>query len=259
MAATGTQQGKAIRKQFTSASSADTTTFASAPNMADWAQIIGAGSTVLVVENGDSLTITTDAAEPSALIPGPFTAFTSTTATRVRMGNGQAPPIVVPASAVPATASATGGVQLSVAPAVAATPIAVGTNDPRVCTVEIPIVLTLADGAFPECTVWIPGVVATITGASLSANAAITQSDTNYLTFTLGIRDGAGGSASTVASKSTQVTGGGAFLAFVALTLGAITNATTAAISQVTFKSVKTSAGQAVTGPALLRITYTVP
>ena len=91
MAATGTQQGKAIRKQFTSASSADTTTFASAPNMADWAQIIGAGSTVLVVENGDSLTITTDAAEPSALIPGPFTAFTSTTATRVRMGNGQAP------------------------------------------------------------------------------------------------------------------------------------------------------------------------
>ena len=91
MAATGTPQGKAIRKQFTSASSADTTTFASAPNMADWAQIIGAGSTVLVVENGDSLTITTDAAEPSALIPGPFTAFTSTTATRVRMGNGQAP------------------------------------------------------------------------------------------------------------------------------------------------------------------------
>lgn len=91
MAATGTQQGKAIRKQFTSASSADTSSFAAAPNMADWAQIIGAGSTVLVVENGDSLTITTDAAEPVALIPGPFTAFTSTTATRVRMGNGQAP------------------------------------------------------------------------------------------------------------------------------------------------------------------------
>lgn len=87
----------------------------------------------------------------------------------------------------------------------------------------------------------------------------MTQSDTNYLTFTLGIRDGAGGAASTVAAKSTQVTGGGAFLAFVPLSLGAITNATTAAGSQVTFKSVKTSAGQAVTGPALLNITYTVP
>lgn len=259
--ATGTPTGKAIRKTYTSASSADTTTWAAAPNMADWVEIVGAGTTILVDESTNSITLTTDASQPSRVVPGPWLAFTSTTSgVRVLMGNGQAPPApAVPASAVPATAGATGGVQLSVAPAVAATPIAVGTNDVRVTTVEIPIVLVLADGAFAESTVWIPGVVGTITGATLSANAAITQSDTNYLTFTLGIRDGAGGSASTVASKSTQVTGGGAFLAFIALTLGAITNATTAAISQVTFKSVKTSAGQAVTGPALLRITYTVP
>ena len=148
---------------------------------------------------------------------------------------------------------------LDAAPAVAASPIAVGTNDPRVCTVEVALPLVLTDGSMAESTVWIPGVVGTITGATLSANAAITQSDTNYLTFTLGIRDGAGGAASTVASKSTATTGGGAFLAFQALTLGAITNATTTATSQVTFKSVKTSAGQAVTGPAMLRITYTVP
>ncbi len=146
-----------------------------------------------------------------------------------------------------------------VAPASAATPIAVGTNDPRVCTVEVALPLVLTDGTMAESTVWIPGVVGTITGATISANAAITQNDTNYLTFTLGIRDGAGGAAATVAAKSTAVTGGGAFLAFVALTLGAITNATTAAISQVTFKAVKTGSGQAVTGPALLRITYTVP
>lgn len=96
MSATGTPQGKAIRKQYTSASSADTTTFAAPPNMADWCQIIGAGSTVLVDESGTSVTITTDAAEPAAMIPGPWIAFTSTTATRVRMGNGDAPPVVLP-------------------------------------------------------------------------------------------------------------------------------------------------------------------
>lgn len=260
MAATGAPQGPGKVKQYTSVSSADTTTWAAPPNMAAWAQIIGAGSTVLVDESGANVTITTDAAEPACVLPGPWQAFTSTSATRVRMGNGDAPPVpVVPASAVPGTASAVGGTKLSVAPADAASPIAVGTNDPRVCQVEIPIALAAADGAFAESTVWIPGVVGTITGATLSANAAITQNDTDYLTFTLGIRDGAGGAASTVASKSTKITGGGAFLAFVALTLGSITNPTTAAISQVTFKSVVSGAGQAVTGPAVLRVTYTVP
>lgn len=96
MAATGTPNGKAIRKQYTSISAADITSFLAAPDMADWAQIIGAGSTVLVAENDASVTITTDAAEPAAMIPGPWKAFTSTTATRVRMGNGEAPPIVAP-------------------------------------------------------------------------------------------------------------------------------------------------------------------
>lgn len=259
MGATGQPQGLGDFKEYTSGQSDAVTWLASGSGFADYVQVIGAGSVVVTTEKGNNRTITTDAAEPAAVVRGPFSALVSTTATRVRMGIGEAPPIAVPASAVPGTTAAIGGSKLSVAPADAANPIAVGTNDPRVCTVEIPIVLVLADGAFAESTVWIPGVVGTITGASLSANAAITQSDANYLTFTLGIRDGAGGSASTVASKSTQVTGGGAFLAFQALTLGAITNATTTATSQVTFKSVKTSAGQAVTGPALLRITYTVP
>lgn len=247
------------RRQYTSGSSADTTTWAATDGRADWVQVIGAGSTVVVDGDDHILTITTDAAEPDACLPGPFKAFTSTSATRVRMGTGPMPPIAVPASAVPATSSAIGGSSLSVAPAVAASPIAVGTNDPRVCTAEIALPLVLADGTMAESTVWIPGVIATITGATLSFNAAVTQSDSAYLTLTLGIRDGAGGSASTVASTTTKVTAGSAFLAFVALTLGSITNATTAAISQVTFKSVKTSTGQAVTGPALLRITYTVP
>lgn len=256
---TGQPQGLGDFKEYTSGQSDATTWLPSGSGNADYVQVIGAGTVVVTTEKGNNRTITTDAAEPAAVIDGPFSALVSTTATRVRMGIGKAPPIMVPASAVPGTTSAVGGTKLSVAPASAASPIAVGTNDPRVTTVDIPINLTLADGAFAESTIWIPGVVGTITAATLSANAAITQSDTNYLTFTLSIRDGAGGAAAAVASKSTATTGGGAFLAFQELTLGAITNATTTATSQVTFKSVKTAAGQAVTGPALLRITYTVP
>lgn len=259
MPATGAAATRGDFKQYTTGQSDSTTWAASGSGFADWVQVIGAGTVVVTTENDNNRTITTDAAEPNACIMGPFKALVSTTATRVRMGIGAMPPIAVPASAVPATTAAVGGTTMSVAPASAATPIAVGTNDPRVCTVDVPLPLVLSDGTMAESTIWIPGVVGTITGATLSANAAITQNDTNYLTFTLGIRDGAGGSASTVASKSTAVTGGGAFLAFVALTLGTITNATTAAISQVTFKSVKTGSGQAVTGPAMLRITYTVP
>lgn len=131
MSATGQAQGPQRIKEFTSISSADTTTFSAPSAMAEWVQIIGAGSTVLVDEQGNSTTITTDAAEPAAQLPGPWKAFTSTTATRVRLGAGKAPPIVVPASAVPGTTTALGGVKLSVAPADAAAPIAVGTNDGR--------------------------------------------------------------------------------------------------------------------------------
>ncbi len=256
---TGQSQGLGDFKEYTSGQSDAVTWLPAASGFADWCQIIGAGTVVLTTEKGNNRTITTDGAEPGAVIPGPFSALVSTTATRVRLGIGAAPALALPSAAVPGTASALGGTKLSVAPADAASPIAVGTNDPRVTTVEIPIVLVLADGSCAEYAVWVPGLIGTITAASLTANAAITQSDTNYLTFTLGIRDGAGGSASTVASKSTQVTGGGAFLAFIPLTLGAITNATTTATSVVTFKSVKASGGQAVTGPHLLRITYSVP
>ena len=94
MAGTGQAQiAPTKRKQFTSASSADATTFAP-PNQADWVQIIGAGSTILVDESGASVTLTTDAAEPVLCLPGPWQAFTSTTATRVRMGSGGPPPAV---------------------------------------------------------------------------------------------------------------------------------------------------------------------
>lgn len=256
MPATGAAATRGDFKQYTSGQS-DSTTWVS-PNYADWVQVIGAGTVVVTTEADQSRTITTDAAEPDAVIPGPFKALVSTTATRVRMGIGPLPPISVPASAVPATTSAVGGTTMSVAPASAATPIAVGTNDPRVCHVEIPITLATVDGVFAESSVWIPGVIGTITGATLSVAASITQNNTDYLTFTLGIRDGAGGGASSVASKATLAAGAN-FLAFQAVSLGTISNATTAAASQVTFKSVKSGAGQACSGVALLRITYTVP
>lgn len=156
-----------------------------------------------------------------------------------------------------ATASVLGASKLSVAPVSAAAPIAVGDNDARVTQIEVPVNLSASDGSLAEQTVWIPGVAATIVSASLSAPANIAQSDTNYLTFTLGIRDGAGGSASTVASQVSKASGA-SFLAFEAVSLGTVGNATTTATSHITFKSVKTAAGQA-SGPALLRITYTVP
>jgi hypothetical protein len=189
----------------------------------------------------------------------PSKVFQQTSATCATLGT-DAITYGLAVTTAPDAATGTKGItKMSVAPASAASPIAVGTNDPRVTTVGIPIPLDATDGSFAESTIWIPGVIGTITAASLSANAAITQSDTDYLTFTVGIRNGSGGAASTVASKSTKVTGGGAFLAFQALTLGSITNPTTAAASQVTFKSVASGAGQASTGPAFLLLTYTVP
>ncbi len=189
----------------------------------------------------------------------PSKVFQQTSATCATLGT-DAITYGLAVTTAPDAATGTKGItKMSVAPASAASPIAVGTNDPRVGQWEVPIYLDPTDGSFAESTIAIPGIACTITGATLSASAAITQNDTDYLTFTLGIRDGAGGAASTVASKSTKVTGGGAFLAFQALTLGALTNTAATATSQITFKAVATNAGQAATGPALARVTYSVP
>lgn len=262
-ASAGAPQGPGDLKEYTSGSSADTATWA-APNLADWCQVIGSGSTVLVTEAGNSRTITTDAAEPAAAFKGPFKAFTSTTATRVRCGLGSAPPIAVPASAVPATASAVGGVEMSLAPAVAATPVAVGTNDVRVTTIEIPITLSGSDGTLTELPVPrpAPGVACTLVSASVDMAAAASASDTNYITLTVGKRNGSGGSATTLVAGTTQVTGGvnagGGLLAFQEVSLGTLSVAAIAAGDVITFKSAKTSAGVA-SGTGKLKLVYTVP
>lgn len=114
MAATGTPEGLSRRKQYTNASSADTTSWSTPAYYANWVQVIGAGSTVVTNEDGSTLTITTDSAEPNTCILGVFTGFTSTTASRVRMGNGTPPePISPPPTAVAALAGSLGGVQLA--------------------------------------------------------------------------------------------------------------------------------------------------
>lgn len=88
--------GKII--EYTGGDGADTSSWSSPSTMADWAQIIGAGSTVLKDEGGTARTFVTDGAEPSAVLPGPFSAFTSSTATRVRLGMGPMPALSVPGS-----------------------------------------------------------------------------------------------------------------------------------------------------------------
>lgn len=93
--ATGQPEQQGDLREYTSASPADTTTWTN-PGQADWIQIIGAGVTVVVTEKGNSRTITTDAAEPGAVIAGSFSAFTSTSATRVRMGRGDPPALAFP-------------------------------------------------------------------------------------------------------------------------------------------------------------------
>lgn len=236
------------------------TAIAAAPsNPINWVYVSAAGSGGLVVKDQGGVSRTYSGLAVGKIINGPFTELTSMTLSGLWYGSGSPPSDIAVASALAATTGALGGVKMSVAPASADSPIAVGTNDTRVTTKSVPMFVVQADGSLGESTVWIPGVACTITGVTLSAPANITQSDTNYLTFTLSQRDGAGGGASAIASKSTATTGGGAFLAFQALSLGSLSNTSVAAGAQVTFKSVKTSGGQAVAGLLHLNITYTVP
>lgn len=104
--ATGQPEQLGDFREYATGAGADATTWTN-PGQADWVQIIGAGSTVVVTEKGNSRTITTDAAEPGAVIAGSFQAFTSTSAARVRMGRGDPPALAYP------PASAASGVTLS--------------------------------------------------------------------------------------------------------------------------------------------------
>src|SRR5688572_31335604 len=104
---TGQPQGLGDFKEYTSGQSDAVTWLPSAAGYTDWVQVIGAGSVVVTTERGVNRTITTDAAEPAAVINGPFSALVSTTATRVRMGIGDAPPVVLPVTGLASGAAIT--------------------------------------------------------------------------------------------------------------------------------------------------------
>jgi hypothetical protein len=101
--ATGQPEQQGDFREYATGAPADTTTWTN-PGQADWVQVIGAGTTVVVTEAGQTRTITTDAAEPGAVIAGSFKAFTSTTATRVRMGRGDPPALALPVNTAPSAA-----------------------------------------------------------------------------------------------------------------------------------------------------------
>lgn len=105
--ATGQPEQQGDFREYTSGSGADTTTWTN-PGQADWVQVIGVGATVVVTEKGNSRAITTDAAEPGAVIAGSFSAFTSTSATRVRMGRGDPPALAYPPAATASGVALTG-------------------------------------------------------------------------------------------------------------------------------------------------------
>jgi hypothetical protein len=98
---------------------------------------------------------------------------------------------------------------------------------------------TLSETAFARA-----GYAGTILAAYYVPDAALTADDTDYGTLTVKIRDGAGGAAATVASKTTKITGGsGDWTAFVPVSLGAITNGTLAAGSILTALIAKAASG----------------
>lgn len=102
-------------------------------------------------------------------------------------------------------------------------------------------------------------VVAEVKAAStvaklyLVGNDALTADDTNYATITVKVRDGAGGAASTVASKTTKITGGsGDWTAFSKIDMGSLSNAVLAAGSVLTATVAKSGTGVQLPGWALV-------
>jgi hypothetical protein len=161
-------------------------------------------------------------------------------------------------SAQPAGSSSQGTVKTSVTPAAAASPIVVGTNDPRVTTIEAPVRFSSVDGSLAESPIPAPGIASTVTGVTLDFGADITKSDTNYLTIVVSKRDGAGGAAVPIATCTTKVTGGVAFLAFQDVSMGALAGGAAPGLRStdgLTIKSAATGTGQAVVG-GMVRITY---
>ncbi len=239
-------------------SSISTAITASKANPINWVYVSSAGSGGLVVKDQGGTARTYSGLIVGDLISGPFTQLTSMTVAGLWYGSGPPPQNIAAATARASTTSALGGVKMSVAPASADSPTAVGTNDARVTTIDIPIALDGTDGSLAEQPIPYPPVTSTLTGARLIMAAAVTQDDTDFLTLTLAKRDGAGGAATTLVEATTEATGGINLLAFRAVTMGTPSVAAIVSTNILTFKSVVGGTGQA-SGPGVLRLSFTVP
>lgn len=71
-----------------------------------WVQMIVAGNLVMTAQNGAAVTYTNIPA--GAVIPGPFSAFTSTTSTQIILGDGTPPPPIPPAGLLASTTAGNG-------------------------------------------------------------------------------------------------------------------------------------------------------
>ncbi len=103
----------------------------------------------------------------------------------------------------------------------------------------------LASDATAETCVLRVKAASTLTKLYLVPDAALTAHNTNYATITVKKRDGAGGAGSSVASITTEITGGGHWTAFSKLDLGTLTGAVLAAGTVLTITVTKAAAGVA--------------
>ena len=228
------------------------------PPMA-WIHIVspGSGGLVALAENKTSQTYTGLAG--GDILRGPFAGISSMTCAKIRYGDGD-PPGTTAAQLGPATSTALGGVELSVAPLSPTAPIAAGSNDPRLLTAECSVALSGTDGSLAEQTVWTAPVACTITAVYIeTGSASLAASNTLYDTFTAQKRPlSAPGTPATVASTTTKAANLNGTTAWSDASLGAITNGSFLAGDKLTFKSVATGGGQAA-AQGFVRVTYTVP
>jgi hypothetical protein len=193
---------------YTSASSVDTTSF-SATAPARWIQCYGAGS-VMVSDNGTTPTTRTYTVNGSETITGEWTAYTSTTCSRVRIGTTWPPPPALPS---PAPTNLAGGTS-AVNGILPGTNIAAFTDNGTVNTASFAALpgyvytfnfqATGAQIAFPKATALIDGQTIGLInqGTGATANTIVPTGTDNVGVFASG---NTAGTAATPASLKTQV------------------------------------------------------
>ncbi len=135
-----------------------------------WVQVASAGSGGLVVKDEGGTARTYAGLTNGATLYGPFSELTSMTLSGILAGDGRAPTFA-PSGFGAATTGALGTVEMSVAPAAAATPIAVGDNDPRLPGYWMTAVTQTASWSLAVDTLYILNTTNTAAVATLPAIA----------------------------------------------------------------------------------------